>query len=70
MTFMNAHIYCFSMHITPSNMTRKKLLLCDRLWNNELNNVTSLIVKLGNNHINLIWALNDNIVKPRLFHKL
>ena len=42
-------------------------MLCDRHWNNQLNNVTSLIVKLSNEHIN-IWALAYHLVKLRLFH--
>ena len=46
------------------------MLLCDRLWNNELNNVTSLIVKLGNDHINLIWALNVSHSKAQIIPQI
>ena len=39
-------------------------------WNNELNNVISLIVKLGNYHINIIWALNVSHSKAQIIPQI
>ena len=42
----------------------------DREWNNELNNVISLIVKLGKIHINLIQALNESYSKAQIIPQI